>query len=107
QIRSLTAAGDRAAAADAAWAAGDTLHVAAAALGSRVIRQAATAYDRAARAPYGRIPRPPPPPPRRGARWPPPPPAPPDAAPNPPNPQRHAARPPAPRHAAEQLHAAA
>jgi hypothetical protein len=58
QIRSLTAAGDRAAAADAAWAAGDTLHAAAAALGSRVIRQAATAYDRAARVPYGRIPSP-------------------------------------------------
>ncbi len=58
QIRSLTAAGDRAAAADAAWAAGDTLHAAAAALGSRVVRQAATAYDRAARQPYGRIPHP-------------------------------------------------
>jgi hypothetical protein len=49
---------DPAAAADAAWAAGDTLHVAAAALGSRILRQAADAYDRAARAPYGRIPRP-------------------------------------------------
>ncbi len=58
QIRQLTAAGDPAAAADAAWAAGDTLHVAAAALGSRVIRQAAAAYDHAARAPHGRIPRP-------------------------------------------------
>jgi hypothetical protein len=58
QIRSLATAGDPAAAADAAWAVGDTLHAAAAALGSRVIRQAATAYDRAARAPYGRIPRP-------------------------------------------------
>jgi hypothetical protein len=45
-------------AADAAWAAGDTLHAAAAALGSRVIRQAASDYDRAARAPYGRIPGP-------------------------------------------------
>ena len=54
----LLAASDPAAAADAAWAAGDTLHVAAAALGSRVLRQAADAYDRAARAPYGRIPRP-------------------------------------------------
>jgi hypothetical protein len=32
------------------------LHAAAAALGSRVLRQAADAYDRAARAPYGRIP---------------------------------------------------
>jgi len=48
QIRQLAAAGDPASAADAAWAAGDTLHVAAAALGSRVIRQAAAAYDRAA-----------------------------------------------------------
>jgi hypothetical protein len=47
-----------AAAADAAWAASDTLHVAAAALGSSILRQAADAYDRAARAPYGRIPAP-------------------------------------------------
>lgn len=58
QIRSLTAAGDRAGAADAAWAAADTLHAAASALGSRVVRQAASAYDRAARMPYGRIPQP-------------------------------------------------
>ena len=58
QILSLAAAGHPAAAADAAWAAGDTLHAAAAALGSRMVRQAASAYDRAARAPYGRIPRP-------------------------------------------------
>ena len=57
QIRHL-AGTDPAAAADAAWAAADTLHVAASALGSRVLRQAADAYDRAARAPYGRIPRP-------------------------------------------------
>ncbi len=57
QIRQLATAGDPAAAADAAWAAGGTLHAAAAALGSRVIRQAAATYDRAARAPYGRIPR--------------------------------------------------
>jgi hypothetical protein len=49
---------DPAAAADAAWAASDTLHVAAAALGSSNLRQAADAYDRAARAPYGRIPAP-------------------------------------------------
>ena len=49
---------DPAAAADAAWAASDTLHVAAAALGSRILRQAADAYDRAARAPYARIPAP-------------------------------------------------
>ncbi len=49
---------DPAAAADAAWAASDALHVAAAALGSRILRQAADAYDRAARAPYARIPQP-------------------------------------------------
>jgi hypothetical protein len=57
QIRFLSGT-DPAGAADAAWAAADTLHVAAAALGSRILRQAADAYDRAARAPYGRIPRP-------------------------------------------------
>jgi hypothetical protein len=34
----------------------DTLHAVAAALGSRILRQAADSYDRAARAPYGRIP---------------------------------------------------
>ena len=51
------AATDPAAAADAAWAASDTLHAAAAALGSRVIRQAADSYARAARVPYARIPR--------------------------------------------------
>jgi len=47
-----------ASAADAAWATADTLHAAAAALGSRVLRQAADSYDRAARTAYGRIPRP-------------------------------------------------
>jgi len=47
---------DDPAAADAAWAATDTLHAAAAALGSRVLRQAADSFDRAARAPYGRVP---------------------------------------------------
>ncbi len=57
QIRFLTA-GSPGAAADAAWAAADTLHAAAAAVGSRVLRQAADSYDRAARSPYGRIPRP-------------------------------------------------
>ena len=57
QIRNL-AFTDPAAAADAAWAAADTLHAAASALGSRVLRQAADSYDRAARAPYGRIPAP-------------------------------------------------
>jgi len=45
-------------AADAAWAAADTLHAAARALDSRVLRRAADSYDRAARARYGRIPRP-------------------------------------------------
>lgn len=44
--------------ADAAWATADTLHAAAAALGSRIVREAADAYDRAARAPFGRIPAP-------------------------------------------------
>ena len=48
---------DPAAAADAAWAAADTLHVAARALRSRELRCAADAYDRAARAPHGRLPR--------------------------------------------------
>jgi hypothetical protein len=56
-IRTL-AGTDPVAAADAAWAASDTLHVAAAALGSRILRQAADAYDRAARAPYARVPAP-------------------------------------------------
>jgi hypothetical protein len=55
QIQAL-AASNPAEAADAAWAAADTLHAAAAALGSRVLHQAADAYDRAARAPHGRIP---------------------------------------------------
>ncbi len=54
QIRNLTWTD----AADAAWATSDTLHVAAAMLGSRILRQAADAYDRAARPPYGRIPPP-------------------------------------------------
>jgi len=57
QIRNL-AWTDPAAAADAAWATSDTLHVAAAMLGSRILRQAADAYDRAARSPYGHIPPP-------------------------------------------------
>jgi hypothetical protein len=57
QIRALTRT-NPAAAADAAWAASDTLHVAAAALGSPVLRQAADSFDRAARAQYGRIPAP-------------------------------------------------
>ena len=57
QIRNL-AWTNPAAASDAAWATSDTLHVAAAMLGSRILRQAADAYDRAARAPHGRIPPP-------------------------------------------------
>ena len=57
QIRNL-AWTNPAAAADAAWATSDALHVAAAMLGSRILRQAADAYDRAARPPYGRIPPP-------------------------------------------------
>jgi hypothetical protein len=52
QVRGLGAADP----ADAAWATGDTLRAAAAALGSRVLREAADAYDRAARTPFGRIP---------------------------------------------------
>jgi hypothetical protein len=48
---------DPAAAADAARAAADTLHVAAGVLRSPVLRCAADAYDRAARAGHGRIPR--------------------------------------------------
>ena len=58
RIRYCTATGNPAAAADAAYAASDALHVAAAALGSRTLRQAADSYDRAARQPYGRIPAP-------------------------------------------------
>lgn len=46
------------AAADACWAASDALHMAARVTGNRHLRRAADAYDRARRAPYGRIPRP-------------------------------------------------
>ena len=49
---------DPAAAMDAAWAAADTLHVAARALRSPALRRAADSYDRAARAPHGRVPGP-------------------------------------------------
>jgi hypothetical protein len=52
------AAGSPDGAADAAWAASATMHAAASMLKSRVLRQAADAYDRAARPPYGRIPPP-------------------------------------------------
>jgi hypothetical protein len=58
RIRFFTAAGNPAAAADAACAASDALHVAAAALGSRTLRRAADDFDRAARQPCGRIPAP-------------------------------------------------
>jgi hypothetical protein len=51
------AATDPARAADAAWAAADTLHIVARMLRSPELRRAADAYDRAARAPHGRIPR--------------------------------------------------
>jgi hypothetical protein len=47
---------DPASAADAAWAAADTLHVAAQALRNPHLRCAADSYDRAARTPYGRVP---------------------------------------------------
>jgi hypothetical protein len=57
QIR-FYATTDPNAAADAAWAAADTLHIAASALGSRTLRQAADSFDRAARAPHRRLPRP-------------------------------------------------
>jgi hypothetical protein len=47
---------DPARAADAAWAAADTLYVAARALRNPELRRAADSFGRAARAPYGRIP---------------------------------------------------
>jgi hypothetical protein len=46
------------AARDATWAASGTLHVAAEALGNPHLRRAADTYDRAARTPYGQIPKP-------------------------------------------------
>jgi hypothetical protein len=52
-----SAQSDPAAAADAAWAAADALHVAAQILRSPQLRRAAGSYDRAARARYGQIPR--------------------------------------------------
>jgi hypothetical protein len=57
QVQDLSQA-DPGGAADTAWAAGDLLHVAAAATGSRLLHQAADAFDRAARPPYARIPPP-------------------------------------------------
>ena len=57
--RSATSpATDPGAAADAAWAAADTLHAAASALGNPELSRAADTYDRAARCAYGRLPRP-------------------------------------------------
>lgn len=56
EIRHLTGT-DPGAAADAAWAAADTLHTAASALGSQELRRAADSYARAARVPYGHVPR--------------------------------------------------
>jgi hypothetical protein len=56
EIRQL-AGTDPGAAADAAWVAADTLHAAASVLGSREMRRAADSYARAARVPYGRMPR--------------------------------------------------
>jgi MobA/VirD2-like, nuclease domain len=56
EIRHLTGT-DPGATADAAWATADTLHAAAAALGSREVHRAADSYARAARIPYGHIPR--------------------------------------------------
>ena len=58
QIHAAAAVGDVGSVTDAAWAASDTLHSAAAVLGSRVIRQAADSYARAARIPYARMPPP-------------------------------------------------
>ncbi|NEA29482.1 relaxase/mobilization nuclease domain-containing protein [Actinomadura bangladeshensis] len=46
------------AAEDACWAAADALHAAGKATGNQHLHRAADAYDRAARAPYGRTPRP-------------------------------------------------
>jgi hypothetical protein len=51
-----SARSDPGGAADAAWAAADTLHVAARALRSPELRRAADSYDRAARARYGAVP---------------------------------------------------
>ena len=57
QIRHFVAT-DPGAAADAAWAAADTLHAAASALGNPELSRAADTYDCAARCAYGRLPRP-------------------------------------------------
>ncbi len=52
------ASGDMALAADSAHATADFLHIAARITGNHALRQAAAAFDRAARSPYGRIPAP-------------------------------------------------
>jgi hypothetical protein len=52
-----SARADPTVAADAACAAADALHTAAQATNNQAMRQAANAYDRAARAPFGRVPR--------------------------------------------------
>jgi hypothetical protein len=57
QIRAFGTA-NPGAVADVAQAAADSLHVAAALLGSRPLRQAADFYQHAAREPFGRVPRP-------------------------------------------------
>jgi len=51
-----TGAADPTAAADAAWAAGDTIHAVARWLHDPILRIAADSYDRAARAPHGQVP---------------------------------------------------
>lgn len=56
-IRDLSGA-DPASASDIAWAAADMLRAASSVLGSPALRQAADAYDRAARQPWGRLPPP-------------------------------------------------
>ncbi len=55
RIRRIAAA-DPTAAADAAWAASDTIHAAAHWLNDPALRIVADTYDRAARAPHGQVP---------------------------------------------------
>jgi hypothetical protein len=59
QIRAAVSVGDLDLVTDAAWAASDALHSAAAVLGSRAVRQAADNYARAARVPTHGCPGPP------------------------------------------------
>jgi hypothetical protein len=58
QLRAGPGPGPGPDAGDIAWAAADVLRAAAAVLGSPALRLAADAYDRAARAPWGRLPQP-------------------------------------------------